>query len=47
MTDNQTFTKRKRIVFVITGLSAGGAQMMLYKLLTLIDRNLFDPVVVS
>jgi glycosyltransferase involved in cell wall biosynthesis len=47
MTDNQTFNKRKRIVFVITGLSTGGAQMMLYKLLTLIDRNLFDPVVVS
>lgn len=37
----------KRIVFVITGLSTGGAQMMLYKLLTLIDRERFDPVVIS
>lgn len=43
MTDNNC----QRLVFVITGLSTGGAQMMLYKLLTLIDRSRFDPVVIS
>ncbi|MCY7292476.1 MAG: glycosyltransferase, partial [Ferruginibacter sp.] len=39
--------KRIKVVHIITDLCAGGAQMMLYKLLTLSDRNLFDPVVVS
>lgn len=43
MTDNNC----QRLIFVITGLSTGGAQMMLYKLLTLIDRSRFDPVVIS
>lgn len=47
MTDNHIYTNRKRIVFVITGLSTGGAQMMLYKLLTLINRERFEPVVIS
>jgi glycosyltransferase involved in cell wall biosynthesis len=36
-----------RIVYVITSLSMAGAQMMLYKLLSSMDRNTFDPVVVS
>lgn len=40
-------TKRIRVVHIITDLCAGGAQMMLYKLLTLSDRTLFDPVVIS
>ncbi len=35
------------ILYVITGLSTGGAEMMLYKLLSNIDRNRFTPVVVS
>ena len=39
--------KRIKVVHIITDLCAGGAQMMLYKLLTLSDRNLFDPVVIS
>jgi glycosyltransferase involved in cell wall biosynthesis len=36
-----------RIVHLITSLSIGGAQMMLYKLLSAIDRKQFDPVVIS
>lgn len=36
-----------KILFVSTGLTTGGAEMMLYKVLSSIDRNLFDPVVVS
>jgi glycosyltransferase involved in cell wall biosynthesis len=36
-----------RIVHLITSLSMGGAQMMLYKLLSAIDRKRFDPVVIS
>jgi glycosyltransferase involved in cell wall biosynthesis len=36
-----------KIIYVITGLSTGGAEMMLYKLLSKIDRNRFAPVVVS
>ena len=35
------------IVFIITGLSLGGAEMMLYKVLSRLDRKQFDPVVVS
>ena len=34
-------------VFVITGLSTNGAETMLLKLLQHIDRNRFDPVVIS
>ena len=34
-------------VFIITGLSTGGAEMMLLKLLQHIDRNRFDPMVIS
>lgn len=37
----------KKILFISTGLGTGGAEMMLYKLLSGIDRSRFDPVVVS
>jgi glycosyltransferase involved in cell wall biosynthesis len=36
-----------KIVFVITGLTSGGAEMMLYKLLTRLDRSRFSPTVIS
>lgn len=36
-----------RIVFIITGLSTGGAEMMLFKLLERLDRQRFDPYVIS
>ncbi len=36
-----------KIMFVITGLTSGGAEMMLYKLLSQIDRQRFSPIVVS
>lgn len=35
------------VVFVITGLGCGGAEMMLLKLLERIDRRRFSPVVIS
>lgn len=35
------------IVHIITGLSVGGAEMMLYKLLAHMDRNRFEPYVIS
>jgi glycosyltransferase involved in cell wall biosynthesis len=37
----------KRIAFVITGLSTGGAEMMLWKVLERIDRHRFEPHVFS
>jgi len=37
----------KKIIHIITGLSTGGAEMMLYKLLSVTDRNFFNPVVIS
>src|SRR5437667_423722 len=36
-----------RIAHVITGLGTGGAETMLYKLLSRMDRARFDPLVVS
>jgi glycosyltransferase involved in cell wall biosynthesis len=36
-----------RIVFIITGLSTGGAEMMLFKLLEHLDRQRFEPYVIS
>jgi glycosyltransferase involved in cell wall biosynthesis len=36
-----------KILFVITGLSTGGAEMMLLKLLTYINRAKFTPVILS
>lgn len=35
-----------RLAFVITGLSTGGAEMMLWKLLSRLDRSLFEPWVI-
>lgn len=37
----------KRIAFIITGLNTGGAEMMLYKLLSRINQEQFDSVVIS
>ncbi|MES2405892.1 MAG: glycosyltransferase [Pseudomonadota bacterium] len=36
-----------RIVFIITGLSTGGAEMMLFKVLERLDRKRFAPHVIS
>ncbi len=36
-----------KISFVITDLSVGGAQMMLFKLLSRLDRSRFEPEVIS
>jgi glycosyltransferase involved in cell wall biosynthesis len=36
-----------KILFISTGLATGGAEMMLYKLLSQIDRSNFEPVVLS
>jgi glycosyltransferase involved in cell wall biosynthesis len=38
--------RRIRILFVITALQTGGAEMMLYKLLAGMDRGRFDPSVI-
>lgn len=38
---------RRRVVFVITGLTTGGAEMMLLKVLSRMDRTKFEPLVVS
>lgn len=38
---------KKRIIHVITGLNMGGAEMMLYKLLTATDYRVFEPIVIS
>lgn len=35
-----------KVVHIITDLSTGGAQMMLYKLLVGMDRSRFDPIVI-
>ncbi|GAF89006.1 unnamed protein product, partial [marine sediment metagenome] len=36
-----------KILHIISGLPIGGAEMMLYKLLSVIDRNNFEPIVIS
>ncbi|MBD2678370.1 MULTISPECIES: glycosyltransferase [Nostoc] len=36
-----------KIIYIITGLSTGGAEVMLYKLLSKINRQRFSPVVIS
>lgn len=36
-----------KILFISTGLGTGGAEMMLYKVLSGIDRNRFEPIVLS
>jgi len=38
---------RIKLVFVITSLGTGGAQMMLYKMLTRLDRDRFEPTVIT
>lgn len=38
---------KKKILFIITGLSVGGAEMMLLKLLQQLERDVFSPVVIS
>ncbi|MEP0755441.1 glycosyltransferase [Trichocoleus sp. Lan] len=40
-------TRRLCIAFIITGLGTGGAEMMLYKLLSRINREEFNPVLIS
>jgi glycosyltransferase involved in cell wall biosynthesis len=40
-------TKRIKVMYIISDLSIGGAEMMLYKLLAQTNRERFDPVVVS
>lgn len=44
---SNTITTQKVVVHIITGLSTGGAEMMLYNLLSRVDRLQFKPVVVS
>ncbi len=41
-----TNVSKNKIVIIITGLSTGGAEMMLYKLLLGINRTVFEPVVI-
>jgi len=36
-----------KILHIISGLPIGGAEMMLYKLLSVIDRDIFEPIVIS
>ena len=36
-----------KLLFVITGLASGGAEMMLYKLLAHMDRSVYEPFVLS
>jgi glycosyltransferase involved in cell wall biosynthesis len=36
-----------KLLYVTTGLDSGGAQMMLYNLLSRMDRDRFDPIVIS
>src|SRR5437868_1042790 len=43
----QPDTKPVRVMYVISDLSIGGAEMMLYKLLAGTDRTRFEPIVVS
>lgn len=39
--------KKYKILYVITALNVGGAEMMLYRMLCRLDRERFEPVVVS
>lgn len=40
-------SKKIKVAFVITGLNTGGAEMMLYKFLTRIDRKKYSPTVIA
>jgi glycosyltransferase involved in cell wall biosynthesis len=42
-----TGNKITKVVFVITGLNTGGAEMMLYKFLSRINRDKFSPTVIA
>jgi len=44
---NKTTKKKLKLVFVITALGTGGAEMMLYKFLTRIDRDRYAPTVIA
>ncbi len=46
-TSTDRIVMKLRIQFVITGLAAHGAEMMLYKLLSRINRDVFNPEVIS
>lgn len=39
--------RRLRIAFVVTGLRVGGAEMMLWKLLSRLDRSRFEPSLIA
>ena len=43
----KTSPKNIRVVFITTSLTTGGAEMMLYKFLSRIDRQKFSPTVIS
>lgn len=47
MVPTMSIDRRIKLVFVITSLGTGGAQMMLYKMLTRLDRDRFDPTVIT
>ncbi len=44
---NSNSSKNMIIVYIITGLQTGGAENMLYKLLSGMNREIFSPVVIS
>lgn len=46
-TGDAVVNKKAKLVFVITALGTGGAEMMLYKLLTRINRDRYEPFVIS
>ena len=45
--NTQTNSRKIKLLHIITGLSTGGAEMMLYKLLSRLDRERFEPSVIS
>lgn len=42
-----TNSRKVKIIFVITGLGTGGAEAMLFKLVSRINREKFNPIVIS
>lgn len=44
---HQSASVKLKLVFIITGLSTGGAEMMLFKVLKFLDRQRFEPYVIS
>jgi glycosyltransferase involved in cell wall biosynthesis len=47
MATDSSSEKKVSIIYITTGLSTGGAERMLYNLLSTINRQRFDPVVLS